>query len=85
MQSIQSFLGEGSNPRYSSDPSCCSNVAGSLTCCTTREFQEIQTLNKRVGSPARKASGEYRGVQQTLSSLIFGAENEMWVQRISGE
>ena len=31
------FLGWGSNPRHSSDPSCCSDTR-SLTCCTAREL-----------------------------------------------
>ena len=36
--SMWRFLGQGSNLRHSSDPSCCSGNAGSLTLCATREF-----------------------------------------------
>ena len=32
------FPGRGSNPGHSSDPSCCSDIAGSLTHCATREL-----------------------------------------------
>ena len=32
------FLGHGLKPCHSSDPGCCSDNAGSLTCCATREL-----------------------------------------------
>lgn len=32
------FLGQGSNPHHSSNPSCCSDNTGSLTCCATGEI-----------------------------------------------
>ena len=42
------FLGQGSNPRYNSDPSHCNDSEGSLTCWATREIpreREILTCN----------------------------------------
>ena len=32
------FLGQGSNPHHSSDPSCCTDDAGPSTCYVTREL-----------------------------------------------
>ena len=39
--SIWKFLGQRSNRRHRSDQSHCRNNTGSLTCCTTREFQNV--------------------------------------------
>ena len=39
------FLGQGSNPSHNSDPSCCSENTGSLTCCTTRNSSLILFCN----------------------------------------
>ena len=36
--SIRKFLGQGSNLCHSSNQSCCSDNAGSLTCCATKEL-----------------------------------------------
>ena len=36
--SMWKFLGQGSNPCHHSDPNRCSDNAGSLTCCATREL-----------------------------------------------
>ena len=36
--SMWKFLGQGSNLCHSSNPSCCSGNAESLTCCATREL-----------------------------------------------
>ena len=38
------FLSQVSNPCHSSNPSHCSDSAGSLTYCTTRELQSIHSL-----------------------------------------
>ena len=38
------LLGQGSNPLYSSDPSCCSDNAESLTCCTTENSSMCMVL-----------------------------------------
>ena len=35
---------KGSNPHHCSDPSCCSDHTGSLTCCSMREFQNFLIL-----------------------------------------
>ena len=35
---IWKFLGQGSNPNHSRNPSCCSDNTRFLTCCTTREL-----------------------------------------------
>ena len=35
---IWNFQGQGLNPRHGSDPSCCSDPAGSLSQCTAREL-----------------------------------------------
>ena len=41
---IQKFIGQGLNPHYSSNPGCCSDNAGSLTCCATREHSCLHFL-----------------------------------------
>ena len=41
---IWKFPGQGSNPCHCNDPSHCSDNAGSLTCCTTREFLLLSFL-----------------------------------------
>ena len=38
--SIWKFLGQGSKPRHSNNPSYSSDNAGSLTCCAIREVQK---------------------------------------------
>ena len=38
IHSIWKFLDQGLNPVHSSDPSCCSDNAESLTCCATRKL-----------------------------------------------
>ena len=35
---MRKFLDQELNPYYSRNPSCCSDSAGSLTCCMTREL-----------------------------------------------
>ena len=39
------FLGQGLNLNHNRDRSCCSDNAGSLTLCTTRDLQDIYVLN----------------------------------------
>ena len=39
-----SFLGQGSNPYHSSDPGCCSDNMGSLTCWATPQRTERPPL-----------------------------------------
>ena len=39
MHGMWKFLGQGLNLSHSSDPSCCSDSARSLTCCTKWEIQ----------------------------------------------
>ena len=41
------FLGQGLNPRHSSDPSHFSDNASSLTCCTTRELTFLSFLKSK--------------------------------------
>ena len=47
------FPGQGSNRCHSSDPSCCSDKARSLTCCATRELPgwSLSGLFPGVGDP----------------------------------
>lgn len=48
-------IGQGLNWRYSSDPSHCSDTAGSLTCCSTRNHHNPVFL---FGHPTQSRARE---------------------------
>ena len=41
IHTISKFLGQGSNLCHSTNPSHCSDLSRSLTCCATRELQDV--------------------------------------------
>lgn len=51
--SMWKFLGQGANPRHSSDPTQCSDNVGPLTYSATRELQNIHYKNRC--DPVRKS------------------------------
>lgn len=49
---MQKFPGQGSNLCQSSDPSCCSDSARSLTCCATENSRLLISTKKKEKKPA---------------------------------
>ena len=71
------FLAQGSNPHHSSDPGHCSENAGSLTFCVTREFLTLFHLayKHKQGS---ESGGEMRFcfLKELVGKEGGGLENE---------
>ena len=82
------FLGQGSNPCHSSDLSCCSDNAGSLTCRATRELPNLHFSNEETkaqrsrmtcsDSPCwhwvlPRSAEELGEVEENVVFLLFGA------------
>lgn len=46
-EAVLSFQGQGSNPCCSCDQSQCSDNGGSITCCATRQLQNIILIDTK--------------------------------------
>ena len=74
---IRKFPGQRSNPHHSSNLGCCSDNAGSSTCCATEEFQDPNVNNPGRDGGSSSAWGAGRSdealnpsVGRSLLSLL---------------
>ena len=58
--SMQMFPGQGWNPLHSSDPSLYSDIAGSLTCCSTRELWQSSSYHLLESFPGSNFSKRHK-------------------------